>query len=63
MLERGIHADLPVTERAAARTLSLPMFPGLTDDDQATVIAAVRDVVGRHVGHGRGTRPGCRSSR
>ena len=44
----GIRADLPVTDRAAARSLSLPMFPGLTDDDQATVIEAVRAVVGRH---------------
>ncbi len=44
----GIRVDLPVTDRVAARTLSLPMFPGLTDDDQATVIEAVRAVVGRH---------------
>ena len=48
VLALGIHADLPVTDRAAARSLSLPMFPGLTDDDQATVIEAVRAVVGRH---------------
>jgi perosamine synthetase len=45
ILERGLHADLPVTDWAAARTLSLPMFPGLTDEDQATVIAAVRAAV------------------
>jgi perosamine synthetase len=45
VLERGLHADLPMTDRAAARTISLPMFPGLTDDDQSTVIAAVRTVV------------------
>ena len=31
VLERGISADLPVTDAAAARTLSLPMYPGLTD--------------------------------
>ena len=48
VLALGIRADLPVTDRAAARSLSLPMFPGLTDDDQATVIEAVRAVVGRH---------------
>ncbi len=48
VVERGIVADLPVTDRAAARTLSLPMFPGLSDDDQSTVIEAVRAVVGRH---------------
>ena len=48
--ERGIHADLPVTDRLAATTLSLPIFPGLTEEDQATVIAAVRDAVERHGG-------------
>jgi perosamine synthetase len=48
VLALGIRADLPVTDRAAARSLSLPMFPGLTDDEAATVIEAVRAVVGRH---------------
>ena len=48
VLALGIRADLPVTDRAAARSLSLPMFPGLTDADQTTVIEAVRAVVGRH---------------
>jgi perosamine synthetase len=43
--ERGLHADLPVTDRAAATTLALPIFPGLTDEEQATVIEAVRDAV------------------
>ncbi|MFL5681364.1 MAG: DegT/DnrJ/EryC1/StrS family aminotransferase [Chloroflexota bacterium] len=46
--ERGLHADLPVTDRAAATTLALPIFPGLTADEEATVVAAVRDAVGRH---------------
>jgi perosamine synthetase len=50
--ERGLHADLPVTDRAAATTLALPMFPGLTDDEQAAVIAAVRGSVARHGGLG-----------
>ncbi len=48
VLALGIRADLPVTERAAARTLSLPMFPGLTDEEQSAVISAVGTVVGRH---------------
>ena len=48
VLALGIRADLPVTDRAAARSLSIPMFPGLADADQATVIEAVRAVVGRH---------------
>ena len=47
VLERGIVADLPVTDHAAAHSLSLPIFPGLTDADQETVIAAVRDAVER----------------
>ncbi len=34
-----------MTDAAAAHSLSLPMFPGLTDDEQATVIAAVRAAV------------------
>jgi dTDP-4-amino-4,6-dideoxygalactose transaminase len=45
VLERGIHADLPITDRAAVRTLSLPMYPGLTEAEQGEVIAAVRDQV------------------
>ena len=28
IMERGLHADLPVTDAAAARTLALPMYPG-----------------------------------
>jgi dTDP-4-amino-4,6-dideoxygalactose transaminase len=46
--ELGLHADLPATDRAAARTLALPMFPGLTEDEQGQVVAAVRDVVAQH---------------
>jgi dTDP-4-amino-4,6-dideoxygalactose transaminase len=47
IMERGLHADLPVTDAAAARTIALPMHPGLATDEQATVIAAVREIVGR----------------
>jgi len=47
VVERGIQADLPVTDRASLDTLSLPMFPGLTDEDQQTVIAAVVAAVTR----------------
>jgi len=45
VLERGIHADLPVTDMLAATTLSLPVFPGLTDDEQDRVIEALRAVL------------------
>jgi dTDP-4-amino-4,6-dideoxygalactose transaminase len=48
--ERGLHAELPVTDRLAAETLALPIYPRLTDDEQATVIDAVKDAVGRLVG-------------
>jgi len=50
ILERGLHAELPVTDAAAARTIALPMFPGLTEAEQAQVIEAVRIAVGRHAG-------------
>ena len=49
VLERGIHADLPITDGAAAASLSLPIYPGLTADEEATVIAGVRAAVGRHL--------------
>jgi perosamine synthetase len=42
VMERGFHADLPITDRAAERTLSLPMYPGLTEAEQQAVIDAVR---------------------
>ena len=45
VVERGIAADLPETDRAAATTLSIPIFPGLAESDQDIVIAAVRDAV------------------
>ena len=70
VLELGIHADLPVSDRAAARTLSLPMYPGLTEEEQDTVVAALRTAVNRHggaTGAGLGTmsertgRPAARS--
>jgi perosamine synthetase len=43
--ELGLGADLPVTDRAAARTLALPIYPGLTESDQAQVIDVVRSAV------------------
>ncbi len=48
IMERGLHADLPVTDAAAARTLALPMYPGLTEAEQAQVIDALRAAVSRH---------------
>jgi perosamine synthetase len=49
IMERGFHAELPVTDAAAARTLALPMFPGLTDAEQGQVIDAVQAAVRAHV--------------
>jgi perosamine synthetase len=57
IMERGLHAELPVTDAAAAGTIALPMFPGLTDPEQTQVIDAVRAAVGRHLG-GAGDAPG-----
>lgn len=58
IMERGLHADLPVTDAAAARTLALPMFPGLTDAEQGHVIDAMRATVERHaMGTGTDTGP------
>jgi len=50
IMERGLHADLPVTDGAADRTLALPMFPALTDAEQDQVIEAVKAAVERHLG-------------
>ncbi len=52
--ERGLHADLPVTDRAAAQTIALPMYPSLTTEDQATVVEAVRAAVLAQSGVGAG---------
>jgi dTDP-4-amino-4,6-dideoxygalactose transaminase len=57
IMERGLHADLPVTDAAAAETIALPMFPGLTDAEQDQVIAAVRGAVDRHLGAASLDRP------
>ena len=48
VLEPGIEADLPVTDAAAATSMSLPMYPGLTEAEQDQVIAALRASVERH---------------
>lgn len=48
VLERGIHAELPVTERIATRCLSLPMHPNLTEAEQDEVVATLRASVERH---------------
>jgi perosamine synthetase len=50
VMERGLDADLPHTDVAAARTLSLPMYPGLTEAEQHEVIDALRTSVRRHGG-------------
>ena len=60
--ERGLHADLPVTDGAAEHTLALPMFPGLTDAEQDVVIEAVRSAVERHLGPGAAAAAGATST-
>lgn len=52
--ERFGVVTLPETERAAERILSLPLFPGMTDEDVRYVAAAVREILG-------GQKGGCSS--
>ena len=40
-------ADLPVTERAGERLLSLPLFPDMTEADQRDVVDAIKDVLAK----------------
>lgn len=42
---RGLAHSLPNTELLGRRTLSLPLYPGMSDDDVDSVIAAVRSAV------------------
>jgi dTDP-4-amino-4,6-dideoxygalactose transaminase len=42
VLELGIEADLPNTDVAAAGSLSLPMYAGLTEAEQNVVVGAMR---------------------
>jgi len=44
--------DFPVTERVAAEILSLPMFPGLTEEMQARVVEKTAECVSRLVAVG-----------
>ena len=38
----------PIAERAAERMLTLPIFPGMTEQDLADVVGAVRKVLGHY---------------
>ena len=38
--------SLPVTERVASEVISLPMFPGLTEEQQVRVVDGIRAFVG-----------------
>jgi dTDP-4-amino-4,6-dideoxygalactose transaminase len=49
VVERGITADLPVTDHVAAVTLSLPMYPGLAETEQETVVRALQDALERNL--------------
>jgi dTDP-4-amino-4,6-dideoxygalactose transaminase len=56
VMELGIEADLPNTDAAAASSMSLPMYPGLTEAEQAQVIDALRASVLRHAVRAGGSR-------
>lgn len=43
--------DFPVTEELARTSLSLPIYPGLTEEAQAHVAAAITDFFARHGAH------------
>src|SRR5664279_5565488 len=45
VMELGIEADLPNTDAAAAGSMSLPMYPGLTEAEQLQVVEALRTAV------------------
>jgi perosamine synthetase len=47
ILERGIHADLPLTDAAAEGWLDLPIYPGLRPDEEAHVVRALRSALAR----------------
>ncbi len=42
----GARGDFPAAERLAERTLSLPMFPGITPEEIERVAAALREILG-----------------
>jgi perosamine synthetase len=46
--ELGLEADPPNTDIAAANSMSLPMYPGLTETEQDQVVAALRASILRH---------------
>ena len=68
IVERGLFADLPRTDAAAARTMALPIYPGLTEPEERQVVAAVSSAVERHaagtrVDDGAGSRSALRAVR
>jgi len=44
----GIGAELPVTDAAAAHTLALPIYPGLSSEEERRVVAGLREAVLQH---------------
>src|SRR5258706_1572124 len=68
ILARGLRADLPQTDAAAARTMALPIYPGLTEPEERQVVTAVTSAVERHaagtrVDDGAGSRSALRAVR
>jgi perosamine synthetase len=45
------HAKLPNTDAAASQTLFLPIFPGMTRQQQERIAAALTEAVRRYVPH------------
>jgi dTDP-4-amino-4,6-dideoxygalactose transaminase len=51
--------SLPVAEDTSERILSLPLFPGMGDDDVHDVAGAIRDILDHHGRNTRGSRISC----
>ena len=45
------HADLRIAEKVALEILSLPMFPGLTEEQQDRVVGGIREFASRETGN------------
>ena len=40
--------DFPISEKIFERTVSLPLYPGMADEEIAWVTRSVADVIGKH---------------
>ena len=43
---------LPLTEQASQKTLFLPIYPGLKEEDQKKIITTLKEIIGKKIIHG-----------